>query len=278
MKNNNHSSLVEDFQTYFDLELAISPAQLASVYQIRYRVYCDEFQYEQANAFPNKQESDAFDAHSIHCLVRHKATGLPAGCARVVAADAQSLLPMEKFCASALNEETFRTLDNKRDTICEFSRLAVDSTFRRRPGEGASRFGEITSLDCSQRELRTFSMIAVATVLSAFAISDLIDRPHCFAMMEPFLPRLLRRSGFVVNPAGDAIEYHGTRTPFYLETGEAVIGMADELQDFYQAILASFAQTGHLSGDSVAPAASAVRRDYSAPLVWPLFAPPVFAV
>jgi hypothetical protein len=172
----------------------------------------------------------------------------------------------------------FRAFDEKRDTICEFSRLAVDTTFRRRPGEGASRFGEVSSLDCSQRELRTFSMIAVATVLSAFAISDLIDRPHCFAMMEPFLPRLLRRSGFVVNPAGSAIEYHGVRTPFYLEAGEAVTDMADELKDFYQAILASFARTGQLSSDPGAPAATAVRKDHSASFSWPRFGQSVFAV
>ena len=75
-------SLLDDFQQYFDLKLATTPEQRAKVYQIRYRVYCEEFGYEQAGSFPEQQESDDFDRHSSHCLVVHKSSGMPAGCAR----------------------------------------------------------------------------------------------------------------------------------------------------------------------------------------------------
>lgn len=234
------ASLVEDFQRYFVVEQAVTPAQLKHVFTVRYRVYCEEFQYESAEACPNNLETDEFDANSRHCLVMHKASGMPAGCARLVLADEDRLLPMETFCAAAIDHKIIHQFDGRRDTVCEFSRLGVDGAFRRRPGEGESRFGEISALDFSQREQRTFPLIAVATILSALATSELIGRPHCFAMMEPFLPRLLRRSGLFAKPAGEATEYHGIRAPYYWETLEGVSTLTDELKDFYAAIRADF--------------------------------------
>lgn len=258
----NSASLVEDFQRYFNLELATTPSQLENVYRIRYRVYCEEFRYESADAFPDQMESDEFDAVARHCLVMHKASGMPAGCARLVLADERQLMPMEKFCLSAIDADKIRAFDGKRETICEFSRLGVDGAFRRRMGERESRFGEISALDCSKREQRTFSLIAVATILSALAMSEIIGRRHCFAMMEPFLPRLLRRSGLIVQPAGREIEYHGARSPYYFETREIVSGMADELQEFYAVICSGFAASDLLSagGSKAAPLALDARQ------------------
>jgi N-acyl amino acid synthase of PEP-CTERM/exosortase system len=277
------ASLVADFQKYFDLQLAMTPAQLENVYRIRYRVYCEEFHYEPVESFPDKLERDGFDANSRHCLVVHKATGMPAGCARLVLVDEQSLLPMEKYCASAIDQKVIRAFDGNRHTICEFSRLGVDGAFRRRPGEGESRFGEISALDCSKREQRTFSLIAVATILSAFAMSELIERPNCFAMMEPFLPRLLRRSGIVVHPAGREIEYHGTRSPFGFETRATVGAMAEEFRDFYAVIRADFAASGLLApGDTVAASSSAHEKsrriDNTSAGMWLPCRSPQFAV
>ena len=252
---------MEDFQRYFDLGLATTPEQREQVYRVRYRVYCEEFNYEPAESFPDQLETDEFDANSSHCLVTHKGTGMPAGCARLVLVDEESLMPMEKFCSSAIDEKILRSYDGNRDTICEFSRLGVDGAFRRRPGERASRFGEVSAIDCSKREERTFSLIAVATILSGLAMSDLLGRPHCFAMMEPFLPRLLRRSGLVVHRAGEEVEYHGQRAPYFFETAENVEVMADELKVFYAAIHANFAASGALFQPSTGGASHVGRAE-----------------
>ena len=236
------ASLVEDFQRYFNLELATSPEVLERVYRVRYRVYCEEFGYEPASAHPDGLESDEYDASSCHTLVSHDATGMPAGCARLVMVDEDTLMPMEAHCAEAIDQDILRSFDGRRESICEFSRLGVDGAFRRRTGEKVSRFGEIDAIDCSQREQRTFSLIAVATILSGLALSEVIGRTHCFAMMEPFLPRLLLRSGLVVHQAGSEIDYHGMRTPYYWETGEMVSGMVEEFHPFYEHILDEFRQ------------------------------------
>jgi N-acyl amino acid synthase of PEP-CTERM/exosortase system len=272
------TSLVEDFQEYFDLELAKSPEQLESVYRIRYRVYCEEFGYESADAFPDQLETDEFDSKSSHCLVTHKLSGLPAGCARLVHADEQSQMPMEKFCGSAIDEKILRSFDGRRDTICEFSRLGVDGAFRRRAGEHLSRFGEISALDCTKREQRTFSLIAVSTILAAFAMSDLVGKPHCFAMMEPFLPRLLKRSGIIVHPAGEQVEYHGVRGPYYFETHETVGGMVEEMREFYTAIRAGFVQSGSLEPNGTIAKSSGERLFNARPSWWTPFIRPGFAL
>ncbi|MCB1688776.1 MAG: PEP-CTERM/exosortase system-associated acyltransferase [Halioglobus sp.] len=237
---NTRVSLVEDFQRYFSIEQVTTPAQLESVYRVRYRVYCEEFHYEPTDACPNQLETDEFDVHAVHSLVVHRASGMPAGCARLVQADEQRLMPMEKFCSAAIDQDILRSFDGRRDTVCEFSRLGVDGAFRRRPGEHESRFGEISALELCSREQRTFPLVAMATILSALALSEVIGRPNCFAMMEPFLPRLLRRSGLLARPAGDQIEYHGTRSPFYWETREGVSTLGDEFREFYDTILADF--------------------------------------
>lgn len=255
MNDSSKSSLVEDFARYFDLELATTPEQLAGVFAVRYRVYCEEFGYEPTAAHPDKLERDEFDDVSDHCLVVHKSTSMPAGCARLVRTTENTQLPMEKYCSEALDQKIFSAFDGRRETICEFSRLGVDGAFRRRAGEKVSRFGEISAIDLDKREQRTFSLIAVATILSAFAMSEMIERPNCFAMMEPFLPRLLLRSGIVVHPAGTEIEYHGMRAPYYFETKETIAGMASDLQDFYAIIREAFEREGKLSvNEPVIPA------------------------
>lgn len=272
------ASLVEDFQRYFSIERATTPAQLESVYRVRYRVYCEEFKYEPAEACPNQQETDEFDAHSRHCLIVHKSTGMPAGCARLVLAEEQRLMPMEKFCSRAIDEKLIRALDGRRDTLCELSRLGVDGAFRRRPGEGESRFGEISALEFSTREQRTFPLVAMATILSALALSEVLDRPHCFAMMEPFLPRLLRRSGLIAHPAGEEIEYHGARCPFHWETRQGVSTLKDEYKELYDTILADFSAAGSPSMGGAEVSSATSRAEMAKDVAWTRLFQPQFAV
>jgi N-acyl amino acid synthase of PEP-CTERM/exosortase system len=245
------SSLVEDFQEYFTLHLVKSQQQLDQAYRIRYRVYCEEFGYEPVDAFPEQQEVDEFDPASLHCLIVHKSSGMAAGTVRLVCVDDNSVMPMERFCGDAMDRDFIDGLGAPRSTMCEFSRLAVDGAFRRRVGEKATRFGEIAAMDISRREERTFSLIAVSTFIAAFAASDIIGRPNCFAMMEPFLPRMLRRSGVRVQAAGTPTDYHGQRAPYFITREAAVEGMTPELQELYYSILYRFKAESSEHGGAV---------------------------
>ncbi len=240
------SSLSDKFLQYFQVELATSDADKKAVFEVRYRVYCDEFRYEPGDRFPDKAECDEYDEYSLHCLIRHKSSNLPAGCVRLVPADVikdGGLLPFEKFCSESIDTAFVENLKADRNGMAEVSRLAVDRTFRRRAGEAATRFGEVEALDCSAAEKRTFSLIAIAGFLACAALAELSGRTDVFAMMEPFLPRLVKRSGIEWQQAGKTIEYHGERALYHIKTQDAVDNMVPELRSLYDAIYQKIAQS-----------------------------------
>jgi len=230
-------SLVESFQRYFKVELATTEAQKKQIYGIRYRVYCDEFKYESVEKYPEKEEKDEYDDCSLHCLIVHRTTLKPGGCVRLVPAITESgeniQLPFEKYCPDSLDVEFIKQLHLDRQTVCEISRLAVDRVFRRRTGEELTRFGELEGLDFSKQEQRTFSLIAVAAFLSATVLTEISGKTNVFAMMEPFLPRLLKRSGIIFRKSGQDVDYHGIRAPYFVQTQSALESMNTDLKDLY---------------------------------------------
>ncbi len=235
-------SLVDDFQQFFTVEVASTPEQLRQVGHVRYRVYCEEFHYEPTDTFPDGVETDQFDQHSLHCLITHKASQSPAGCVRLVERGNGQLLPMEKFCWDAIDPEYRKLISSHGHQSCEISRLAVDGQFRRRSGEHLTRFGSPEALDYSLREKRTFSLIAVAAYLSACAMADLTGRYRIYAMMEPFLPKLMQRSGIPFTRAGSDLDYHGLRAPYVTGSEEVVAGLLPELRELYDVIHTKFSR------------------------------------
>jgi N-acyl amino acid synthase of PEP-CTERM/exosortase system len=229
-----NQTLIESFKVFFSVEFAITAEQKRKIFSVRYRVYCDEFKYESPENFPDKQESDEFDDHSLLCLITHKESNIPAGCVRLVPTtgiSGDSLLPFEKYCSDSLDSEFIKGLNLERHNICEISRLAVDGVFRRRSGETSTRFGDVMSF--TDQEKRTFSLIAVAGFLAATALTELSGRTNVFAMMEPFLPRLWRKFGMNFQKAGSDIDYHGVRAPYFIKTQSALDDMDTELKTLY---------------------------------------------
>lgn len=229
-----NQTLVENFEDYFSVDFAVTPEQKRKIFSIRYNVYCNEFKYQPPENYPDKQEIDEFDDYSLHCLITHKESNTPAGCVRLVPTTGisyESILPFEKFCAESLDSQFIKGLNLERETICEISRLAVDGIFRRRTGETLTRFGDV--LNFTDLEKRTFSLIAVAGFLASTALTELSGRTNVFAMMEPFLPRLLKRSGILFQRAGKDIDYHGIRAPYFIKTQSALDNMDPDLKVLY---------------------------------------------
>lgn len=238
MEDKRTDTLAEHFLEYFSVELATAPQQRDEAYRIRYRVYCDEFGYENPAHFPDQLEREEFDDRSLHCVIRHR-SGMPAACVRLVPTDGEASidpLPFEKYCGDSVDHDFIRGLNLQREKVCEISRLAVDGAFRRRSGEAKTRFGEVDAMDITRREQRTFSLIAVAAFLAATAMTELSRRTDVFAMMEPFLPRLLKRSGIVFERAGSDVDYHGIRAPYFIRTQAALDGMRSDLRELYDSI------------------------------------------
>lgn len=229
------------FLEYFEVRFAGTREMIDEAGRVRYRVYCEEFHYEPIDSFPDGIERDNYDAHSLHALVIHKGSDRPAGCVRLVCPDSQTpgreKMPFEHYFGPEIfDTDVFRSFTLEHDKTCEVSRLAVDQFFRKRHGERSTRFGGIHDPDISRREERTFPLIAIACFFASVALADLSGKNSGFAMMEPFLPRLMAQSGIRFAQVGPDIDYHGTRAPYFITLAGALEHMDPSLKQLYAAI------------------------------------------
>ena len=231
--------IIEHFHKYFCLVPADTLALKEEVYRLRYDVYCSEFGYESAENSPEKMEQDEYDQQALHVLVKHKSTGLAAGCTRLIQTNPVNPnrpLPFEKACKEKLDLAYINSLCLPRHSICEASRFSVHSNFRRRHGESGTRFGDMAALDSGFQEQRTFPLISVSLALATTALTELTGRPNMFAMMESFFPRLLHRIGYNFIKVGADISYHGDRAAYFVETGSVLQNLSPELFELYKSI------------------------------------------
>ena len=215
--NRQANKISQHFTEYLSPVVAFGQDLQEESFKIRHNVYCEELKFEDKR--PDGMEEDAFDKQSIHCLIQHIPTGSYAGTVRIVKSNnIQELLPIEKYCISSIDDEKVHPKDFSRREICEISRLAVPSQFRKRQTDRyvGSATGVINEQTYSERELRCFPFIAVGLYLSAASICLRQDINHCFVMMEPRLARSLRFIGIPFEKVGPVVEYHGQRAPYYI--------------------------------------------------------------
>jgi N-acyl amino acid synthase of PEP-CTERM/exosortase system len=214
------SSLAGAFEQFFEIIPADTDGLRDAVYRIRYQVYCEEMHFEAKEDHPDGREVDDFDQHSVHGLLRHRPSGDFAGCVRLVLNHSQRRepqLPLERYCSGSLDHNALDLTQLDRRAFGEISRLAIISRFRRRPGEAETPHGvadATASLEPSQR--RVFPHIAVGLYLAAAAMSLQRGMSLVLVMMEPRLARHMRYFGINFVKAGDVIDHHGMRGPFYI--------------------------------------------------------------
>ena len=83
-------------------------------------------------------------------------------------------------------------------------------------------------------------------------ITDQTGRTNVFAMMEPFLPRLLGRAGIHFQRAGSDVDFRGIRAPYFITTQSALEHMEVELKELYECIRGQL--YGNAAGSRPAPA------------------------
>ena len=249
--------LVQAFERYFDIVVADTPELMERVFRVRWEVYCKEFGYEHKSSSDRGLETDEFDQIAEHGLIVHKSSGQTAGCVRVVkpGLGAAQTLPLQRYCAAGLwtcpwHPSTLASWD-----CCEVSRLAVHSEFRRRCGESGSPLGNLEGLMGATHEHRTYPLISVALFLAATALVARSQRHHVYAMMEPKLARLLRRTGLDFQQVGSLVEYHGQRAAYYIHIEQALQGLQPMSRGLYRAIVRRFSEpAGRLEASWERPA------------------------
>ena len=238
-------NLCQHFSQYFSLLVANERSLLEEVYKIRYKVYCEELNYESPANFPDGMEIDIYDRHSLHCLLRHKSTGMYTGCVRIILPPNETnftrlnhihetseysigefAFPWQKFSSSLV----YPSPGYQWTDICEVSRLAVRSEFRKRKGD------DIIPLDAGSSNnsdgKRRFPLIAMSLYWAAFCLALNLEL-DVFAIMEPRLARHLRRCGLRYSIISSLFEHRGKRAIFYAKPTELLEYLDSETYEFF---------------------------------------------
>jgi len=230
-------NIAEHFTQFLEPQVAVNDALKEEAFRIRHNVYCEELAFEDVKE--GGQEKDEFDEQSIFSLIKHKPSSIYTSCVRVVRIQKEGqLLPIEKFCMGSITNEELHPERFNRTEICEISRLAVKSDFRRRKTDQfkGSGTGVIQETSYSEVELRCFPFIAIGLYMAAATMAIDTGIRHVYVMMEPRLARSMSFVGIKFQPLGDPIEYHGLRAPYYINPEIFLSNLSPGFQNLYKAI------------------------------------------
>lgn len=238
VKRSQNQELFKQFIEEYRFVLAMSPEAKRKALALRHEVFLQELHYEMHEDQSHHLETDEYDESSIHCLVEHKRSGLPAGCMRLVTPSSDPTSPFHKLPVEIqgkgkLNHSTFDPEKMPRHQLCEVSRLAISRNFRSRQTGETHTSIIFDGQDFSNKEARTFPLIAIGLFLCTYSLVGLTGRRHVFAMMESRLPRLLALSGFYFTKVSDDINYHGLRNAYYIDHSKAEKEMQEDLMPLY---------------------------------------------
>ncbi|PWV63125.1 PEP-CTERM/exosortase system-associated acyltransferase [Plasticicumulans acidivorans] len=232
-----HSSL-EQLSEHFCWRLACTPAERDEVFALRYRVYCAELGWEDDSHCPMGMERDEFDAQASQALMVHRGSGHIVGCVRVVFAgdhDVAHGLPFaqifgDRLAALTTADAELAHIFDQPQALCEFSRFAVASEFRRRRIDGPAPEGlPLHRLKVHDEDQRMVAdarsgvpALAMGLVFAAAAIFLHSDARYAFALMAPALARLLAHGGFRLHAVSPPVEHRGRRRLYLIERGEGL--------------------------------------------------------
>ena len=190
------------------VQVADTPALIRDAFQLRHQVYCLERGYEPGR---DGLETDGYDAHASHVVLRLRGCGTVIGTARLIlpqAARPCSSFPMQVVCAPG------------RFSALPFARTAEVSRF---------------ALSKERRGLSSAatSLSRLALVRGLVQASQQHGVSHWCAVMERTLLRLLRATSIHFEDMGPVVEYHGLRQPAFCNVSGMLQRMAQEQPEIW---------------------------------------------
>ncbi|MBT0585689.1 PEP-CTERM/exosortase system-associated acyltransferase [Alteromonas sp. SM 2104] len=240
--NRQINSISSHFSQFLQPVLADSTELKHAVYNVRHNVYCEELKFEPENN--EKLERDEFDPFSLHCLIKHKSSESFAGTVRIVRPKVPGeILPIQKYCKGAITNTALDPDNFEPHQVCEISRLAVPSKFRRREMDkfAGAATGGINEVVYSEKELRCFPFIAIGLYFCAASTVILEQVEHTYVMMEPRLARSMGFVGIKFEQIGPVVDYHGKRAPYYINVALLMKNLPPHFKNMLFAIEESLA-------------------------------------
>ena len=230
------ANLGAGFKKYFQVVPAVTDELRDHVYRIRHSVYCEELAYEPVR--PDRRESDEYDAHSLHCLIRSVRTGDFVGCTRLVMTrpgDPKYPLPVEKTCAHTIDRSIVDPAKLPRDSIAEIGRLAVLSQFRNRAGEKASA-APINDESFGTKDRPRFPYLTVGLYLGTVELARRNNISTLFVLTEPRLAGHFSKLGVDIQQIGGPVEHRGQRVPSVMSVSGIVSGLNFLVRPLYNVV------------------------------------------
>jgi N-acyl amino acid synthase of PEP-CTERM/exosortase system len=219
--------------TYYDAFEGLhadSEELLAECFRVLHRIYCQERNFLPASEHPTGLETDAYDDHAHHGLLRYRRTGEAVGTVRLVLsrdASDDCGLPMYGFL------KRFGPLDAAlppATETAEISRFAISKSFRRRLGD--AQHG--AAVDPNEDGRRMIPHMALGLMAMAFRMSMASGSRYLCAIMEPTLIRLLLRFGIRWQEVGPLRDYHGLRQACVAEIDAMAASISSERPDIWE--------------------------------------------
>ncbi len=178
-------------------------------YRIRYNTFCLETGFEPAEQFPDEEERDAYDARSVHFLVRNRHDGRWVATMRLILRGPHGL-QIQHLCE--LNPEMRRRIAD--GLVAEASRLAIIGL---PPGDAAAGSAlrnrpDGTLLDrLVGRRASPQVLIKLLQAAGYYCLQHGIDDLAC--LMRPTLARLVTEMGIPISACGKPCQHRGARIP-----------------------------------------------------------------
>lgn len=234
------NDVVAAFNEYFEIIDANSPELLCEVFHLRYQVLCIEQRAPgfEASNYPEKMESDGYDLHSSHILLRHRPSDKFVGTARLILPDPidpYKLFPTERHMR--FDPTLIDTGKLPRQSTAEISRLVVVRRFSRRRDELLHALENGMHVEKWMPTIqRRFPhpMLALAVGIIRMSVEHNIN--HWLSVMEPALNRLLGLYGLQLDPVGPIIDHHGLRRPYHADLVQMLDRMYKNHHQFWELV------------------------------------------
>lgn len=186
----------------YEVLLADEPASLALHYQLRYQIYCVEKGYERPDAFPDGQESDAFDGDSVHFICRDRFDGETVGALRLVMPRAPRF-PCEVLGQFDASVET----GIARPQLAEISRLCLARHVDKRQAASELPSGDVAG---------QIPALVRCLYQAAYEFSVRQNLTHWLGFTSPGLRRMLLSQSVQLDAIGKPLQFRGMRQAYLI--------------------------------------------------------------
>lgn len=196
-------------------------ALMARVFKLRFQVYCVECGLLARADYPDRQESDAYDAASTHFCAFNQGDEL-VGYVRLVRCGPGLLFPFQTRCHSLSEGVTLPPPE----ASAEISRLIVRHDYRRRRGDtvaGVTAASADNTRECEKRDRSPQILLSLYRQMYLQSLAQGVR--YWYAAMERPLARALKQMNFAFKQVGAEMNYYGPVAPYLADLRELEVNL-----------------------------------------------------